>query len=100
MGNEFAVDDLYTTGWLPLDTSGCARDSQGRWYPTKSRIDRECEELGATISVDEAQKFGCVTASWNVSDQSGRCIAGSTDEALIHALGQARRAASQVQLIA
>ncbi len=100
MSNEFAVDDLYTTGWLPLDTSGCARDSQGRWYPTRSRISRECEDLGATIAVDEAQKFGCVTASWNVNDQSGRCIAGSADEALIHALAQARRAAGTVQLLA
>ena len=99
MSNEFAVDDLYSTGWLPLDTSGCNRDSQGRWYPTKNRIDRECEEIGATIAVDEAQSFGCVTASWTMGDESGRCIAGSRDEALIHALAQARRSASQIHAL-
>lgn len=100
MSNEFAVDELYTTGWLPLDTSECGRDSQGRWYPLRGRVDRECRELGGRVKVEEAQGFGCVTASWDVGDSSGRCVAGSAEEALIHALAQVRRAASGVQLYA
>lgn len=99
MSNLFAVDDLYETGWLPLDTSGCGRDAQGRWYPLRGRIERECEELGARIGADGSARFGCVTATWDAAGESGRCIASSEEEALIHALAQVRRAISRVQLV-
>jgi len=91
MANEFAIDVLYSTGWLPLDTSGCSKDAAGRWYPSGARCQSECEECGATLSTAEPAGFGCVTVDWETDRGSGRCIAGDAEEALIHALAQVRR---------
>lgn len=91
MPNEFAVDVLYSTGWLPLDTSGCSKDVTGRWYPSRDRCERECRDLGAQMNATEPQGFGCVTVGWETDADSGRCIAGDIDEAMIHALAQVRR---------
>ena len=88
---EFAVDELYQTGWSPLDTAGCNRDSQGRWFPTLDRVQREVDQLGATLELEDSSGFGCSTATWTAGGESGRCIASTPAEAAVHALAQARR---------
>ena len=93
---EFAVDELYETGWAPLDTAGCNRDSQGRWLPSLDRVGQEIDRLGATLELEDSDGFGCCTASWDTGQESGRCIAGTRAEAAVHALAQARRAVLQV----
>lgn len=91
MANEFAVDVLYGTGWLPLDTAGCMKDGSGRWYPSRERAERECRDLGAQVTLNEPAGYACVTADWKTDTDEGRAIAPEAGEAMMHALAQIRR---------
>lgn len=94
MGLEFAIEELCSTGWSPLDTSGCEADAQGRWMPTLDRIRREFEAEGYTLEVRHVQLFDCYRAEW--SDRAGQPAGGvvgqSDREAALFALATLRRA--------
>jgi hypothetical protein len=94
MGLDFAIDELYASGWSALDTAGCRYHSDGRPYPTADRVKREFESAGMTLSLRHVQLFNCVRAEWR--DRSGAVLGAvvgvSDDEAAVFALSQMRRA--------
>jgi len=92
MGLDFAIDELMSTGWTALDTSGCQR-SGARPYPTVTRVAEEFRAAGLDFSVRRVQLFDCCRAEWH--DQSGQvagAVVGQTEaEAAVYALAQLRR---------
>lgn len=94
MGLDFAIDELYATGWTALDTSGCASHN-GRMYPTCERIGREFAEIGSTLTMRHIQLFDCYRAEWRDSSgaSEGAVVGRSEAEAAVYALSQLRRQA-------
>lgn len=95
MGLDFAIDELYATGWAALDTAGCESEN-GRWIPTVDRIRREFEDQGLTLTIRHAQLFDCYRAEW--ADHAGvpaGSVVGQTErEAALYGLAQLRRASA------
>ena len=93
MGLDFAIDELYASGWAALDTAGCKPSGDGRWVPGIERIREELGRLGLTLSTKHVQLFDCCRAEW--ADASGHAlgsVVGSTElEAAVYALAQVRR---------
>lgn len=93
MGLDFAIDELYATGWSALNTKGC-EPHEGRWVPTVDRVRREFEVQGLSLCVRHIQLFDCFRAEW--TDGSGipaGAVVGQTElEAAVYALAQLRRA--------
>jgi len=93
MGLNFAVDQLYATGWTALDTRGCQRLTDSRAYPLPERVATEFAQMGHTLTITHIQLFKCCRASWQ--DESGNeigAVVGHTDEeAAVFALSQIRR---------
>lgn len=93
MGIDFAIDELYATGWSALDSSGCERSSSGRWIPSVARVRGEFDRTGYSLSITHAQLFDCYRAAW--TDSNGEpvgAVVGSTEhEAAVYALSQLRR---------
>jgi hypothetical protein len=98
MGLDFAVDQLYSTGWAALDTRGCGRLDDGRAYPGPDRVEREFADSGFDLSVRHIQLFDCYRAEWREpSGQAAGSVVGHTiDEAAVYALSQMRRATAAV----
>ncbi|MCC7388782.1 MAG: hypothetical protein IT431_08435 [Phycisphaerales bacterium] len=94
MGLEFAVEQLFATGWSALDTRGCGRLSDGRAYPETQRVEREFADAGLTISIRHIQLFDCYRAEWRDSTGSpaGSVVGHTQAEAAVYALSQMRRA--------
>ncbi|NUQ67490.1 MAG: hypothetical protein HUU18_04315 [Phycisphaerales bacterium] len=92
MGLDFAIDELYATGWAALDTSGCTTHN-GRMYPSLERIRREFAECGCTLTLRHIQLFDCFRASWQdgAGASEGAVVGRSEDEAAVYALSQLRR---------
>lgn len=92
MGLDFAIDELMSTGWTALDTSGCQR-SGARPYPTVTRVTEEFKSAGLDFTVRHVQLFDCYRAEWR--DPSGKAsgaVVGQTEsEAAVYALAQLRR---------
>lgn len=93
MGLNFAIDELYATGWTALNTAGCEYDADGRAYPGIDRIGREFAEQGYEIHVRHVQLFGCYRAEWH--DTAGQAMGGVVGqtpvEAAVFALSRLRR---------
>jgi len=80
MGLDFAIDELYSSGWAALDTAGCKPSGDGRWVPGIDRIRDELARLGLTLRTKHVQLFDCVRAEW--LDAGGRVlgsVVGSTE---------------------
>ncbi len=94
MGIDFAIDELYATGWSALDSAGCERHSSGRWVPTVERVRREFAKSGYTITISYAQLFDCHRAVWADlgGAPAGAVVGASEHEAAIYALSHLRRA--------
>lgn len=94
MGLEFAVDELYGTGWTPLDTTECGRLGDGRAYPTRERVRREISGAGCAFELKHVQLFDCYRAEWSGEDGEaiGAVVGQTADEAAVYALSQFRRA--------
>jgi hypothetical protein len=95
MGLDFAVEQLYATGWTPLDTRGCDRLTDGRAYPTVARVVAEFAAAGLTLSVRHIQLFDCYRAEWSETDggAAGSVVGQSEAEAAVYAFSLMRRAA-------
>jgi len=93
MGLDFAIDELYASGWDALDTSGCESHG-GRWVPSVERARREFEARGLTLSVTHAQLFDCFRAEWAdaAGVAAGSVVGQSEAEAVLYALAPLRRA--------
>lgn len=93
MGLDFAIDELYATGWQPMTTEGCLRHSDGRSYPSLDRVRRECREAGFDLSLRHVQLFDCYRAEWrdDGGQPAGAVVGRSDAEAAVYALSQLRR---------
>lgn len=93
MGLDFAIDELYATGWSALDSNGCAYHNDGRPYPSRARVEQEFVSAGFSLTIRRIQLFDCHRAEW--ADQAGiplGAVVGHTEsEAAVYALSQLRR---------
>lgn len=93
MGLNFAIDELYSTGWAALDSSGCEHHADGRAFPRVARIGQEFRSAGFDLAVRYIQLFDCYRAEWR--DSTGQpcgAVVGQTEqEAAVYALAQMRR---------
>lgn len=94
MSIEFALDELYATGWTALDTAGCERSGDGRWFPRSETVRREFEAAGFTLAVTHIQLFDCFRAQWadEQGNPAGEVVGQTAEEAAIYALSHLRRA--------
>lgn len=93
MGLEFAIDELYATGWSALDTLGCEHHSDGRSFPKAGRVIEEFEAAGFDFSVRHIQLFDCYRAEWRErgGTAAGAVVGQTESEASVYALSQLRR---------
>lgn len=93
MGLDFAIDELYSTGWSALDTNDCDYLSDGRCYPRPVRVSREFAEAGYDLTIRHVQLFDCFRAEWTGRDEgsSGAVVGRGEAEAAVYALAQLRR---------
>ncbi len=98
MGLDFAIDELYATGWSALDTSGCEHTSAGRLFPSFKRVVKDFENAGCVLRLRHVAEFDCYRAEW--SDKRGAplgaVVGRSQDEAAVYALAQWRRQTATV----
>jgi hypothetical protein len=93
MGLDFAIDELYATGWSVLDPAGCLRHDDGRSYPAVPRVQQEFASAGFDFSLRHVQLFDCYRAEWRDGSGSaaGAVVGRSEAEAAVYALSQLRR---------
>ncbi|MCG3125129.1 MAG: hypothetical protein GIKADHBN_03659 [Phycisphaerales bacterium] len=93
MGLEFAIDELYATGWSALDSTDCDYLADGRCYPRPARVQREFAENGHQLTIRRVQLFDCSRAEWTGPDgEPAGAVVGQQDaEAAVYALAQLRR---------
>jgi hypothetical protein len=92
MGLEFAIEELYATGWSALDSAG-TRHLNGRPYPEVARVRREFAGAGFDLTIRHVQLFDCYRAEWRDSSGAavGAVVGRSDEEAAVYALSQLRR---------
>lgn len=97
MGLEFAIEELYATGWTALDSAGCVHHSDGRMYPSLDRAGQECRAAGFDLAVRHVPAFGCYQAQLldKQGTPLGSVVGQSEHEAAVYALAQLRRHAVQ-----
>lgn len=93
MGLDFAIDELYATGWSTLDSTGCAHAPSGRVYPLIERVRAEFAQRGCTLTIRFVQLFDCFRAEWTdaAGAPAGAVVGQSEEEAAVYALAQFRR---------
>ncbi len=93
MGLDFAIDELYATGWTALDSTDCDYIPDGRCFPRPARIKREFGEMGYELSLRHVQLFDCYRAEWRSTSgaPSGAVVGQAEAEAAVYALAQLRR---------
>jgi hypothetical protein len=99
MGLSIALDELLTTGWSGLDSAGCSFDTDGRTYPTVSRVQREFVQAGFDLSITRVDRFNCFRAEWREPGSgvaAGSVVSNSEQEAAVYALAQLRRSLATV----
>ncbi|GIK20401.1 MAG: hypothetical protein DYG93_04475 [Leptolyngbya sp. PLA2] len=102
MGLDFAIDELYATGWSPLDTRDCERHDDGRPFPSLARVEQEFAAAGFPLKVRHVQLFDCYRAEWHdgTGQPAGAVVGRTAAEAAVFALSQMRRATSSVSAVA
>lgn len=93
MSFEFALDELYATGWSDLDSSGCSHHSDGRAFPRPDRVKQEFAAAGVDLSLEKVDAFKCYRAKWSETDTGTPVtVVGACDaEAAVFALARLRR---------
>lgn len=93
MGLDFAIDELYATGWNDLDSAGCEHHTDGRVYPRLERIQEEFASAGKALTVRHVELFNCYRAEWRdgAGSLGGAVVGHSASEAAVYALSQLRR---------
>jgi hypothetical protein len=92
MGLDFAIEELYATGWTSLDSSGCKHHA-GRPYPGLEAVAREFKSAGFDLSIRHIQLFDTYRAEWcdAQGQPRGGVIGKSEAEVAVYALSQMRR---------
>jgi hypothetical protein len=95
MGLNFAIDELYASGWSALNTAGCEYDTDGRAYPGVDRVTRDFAESGFELNIRHVQIFDCYRAEWHdgQGQAAGGVVGQSQTEAAVYALSRMRRVA-------
>lgn len=98
MGLDFAIDELYATGWTAMDSAGCEHHTDGRPFPTVQRVAQEFLAAGFRLSLRHVQLFDCFRAEWHDSSGqiAGAVVGGTESEAAVFALSQMRRSLAAV----
>jgi hypothetical protein len=93
MGLEFAIEELYASGWSTLDSSGCEHHADGRLYPKVGRIRRFFQDQGYTLAIAHVEPFDCYRAAWvDQSGSIGGSVVGNSEiEAAVFAMAHLRR---------
>ncbi|MFN0132988.1 MAG: hypothetical protein ACKVW3_10750 [Phycisphaerales bacterium] len=93
MGLDFAIDELYATGWTALDSVGCKHHADGRAFPGVERVGQEFRAAGFGFTIRHVQLFDCYRAEWRDSADvaMGAVVGRSEAEAAVYALSQVRR---------
>ncbi len=93
MGIEYALDELYASGWTDLDSAGCGHHVDGRGYPKIERVREEFAGAGFEFSLRRVDLFKCFRAEWlDAGGQvRGAVVSHSDEEAAVFALAQFRR---------
>ncbi|MBC7835121.1 MAG: hypothetical protein H7Y88_08470 [Phycisphaerales bacterium] len=92
MGIDFALDELYATGWSNLDSAGCARHVDGREYPKPETVRREFAAAGQHLTMQQVEAFKCFRAAWSGTGTAPGTVVGHSEaEAAVFALAQLRR---------
>lgn len=91
MSFEFALDELYATGWSDLDSSGCAHHTDGRAYPRPERVKQEFASAGVDLSIEKVDAFKCYRAKWNEGEAPVAVVGACDAEAAVFALARLRR---------
>ena len=92
MGLDFAIEELYATGWSSLDSAGCKHHS-GRPYPSIEAVRREFAGAGFDLSISHIQLFDTYRAEWRDGQGAARggVIGKSEAEVAVYALSRLRR---------
>jgi hypothetical protein len=93
MGLDFAIEELYATGWSSLDSAGCKHHS-GRPYPSLDAVKREFASAGLDLSITHIQLFDTFRAEWRDTQgqaRGGGVIGKSEAEVAVYALSRLRR---------
>jgi hypothetical protein len=94
MGLDFALDELFATGWTNLDTAGgSVQHTDGRAHPSVDRVRQEFAAAGSKFTLRRVDKFNCWRAEWTKPDGHGTdsVVGHSEAEAIVYALAQLRR---------
>src|SRR5262249_11832642 len=93
MGLDFAVDELYATGWSDLDSIGFSHHTDGRGYPKPDRVTQEFASAGFRFATRRIDLFNCYRAEWfdTAGDLQGAVVGYCEAEAAVYALAQFRR---------
>jgi hypothetical protein len=93
MGLDFALDELFATGWSALDTTGCSHSADGRAFPRPERVKQEFAAAGVELTIERMTAFNCYRAHWTDPESGqGRAVVGHSEaEAAVFALAQLRR---------
>jgi hypothetical protein len=99
MGLEFAIDELYATGWTSLNSAGCKHHTDGRAYPGIDKVREAFRASGHDLVLRHVQLFDCYRAEWrDASGEAAGAVVGRTEaEAAVYAFSQLRR--SQVAAV-
>jgi hypothetical protein len=92
MGLDFAIQELYETGWACLDSSGCKHHA-GQTYPGPEAVKREFAAAGFDLSIRHIQLFDTYRAEWRDGQGQARggVIGKSEAEVAVYALSRLRR---------
>lgn len=93
MGLDFAIDELYATGWSAVDSRGCLHSAGGQVYPSADRVGQEFEAAGFGLTIRRVDMFDCFRAQWQDAHgaASGATVGQSEEEAAVYALAQLRK---------
>jgi hypothetical protein len=93
MGLDFAIDELYASGWNDLDSTGCTHHLDGRAFPLVERVRDEFRAAGFSLQLKHVQLFDCYRAEWadGAGKTQGAIVGQSEIEAAVYALSQLRR---------
>jgi hypothetical protein len=93
MGLEFALDELYATGWSHSGTPGCSYHTDGRAFPSTERIKQEFAAAGYTLTIEHAPAYNCYRATWSSpdGDAPGAVVGHTEAESVVFALAHLRR---------
>lgn len=96
MGLDFAIEELFSTGWSALDSTGCSSAPDGRLYPGVDRVRREFEAAGYELTLRRIDLFDCCRAEWRLPNGQavGAVVGQSESEAAVYALAQMRRSSA------